>query len=141
MEFKISKYTPGSRPDVQLPSSQMFSFLGEEGIRKLVSDHYDLLSNSSIKDLFPQDDAGFERAKKNSSDFFIQVCGGPMYFTKHRGKPMLYKRHLPHKITAEAREVWLICYKNVLEKRDLPEDVLQSFWRYLDIFSIWMVNS
>lgn len=141
MEFIISKYTPGNRPDVQLPSSQMFNLLGEEGIRELVSDHYDLLSKSSIKDLFPQDEAGFERAKKHSSDFFVQVCGGPMYFTKHRGKPMLYKRHLPHKITAEAREVWLECYKDTLKKRDLPEDVLRSFWRYLNIFSIWMVNS
>ncbi|QGY43777.1 globin [Maribellus comscasis] len=141
MEFIISKYTPGNRPDVQLPSSKMFSMLGEEGIRELVFEHYDLLAKSSIKDLFPQDKAGLEKAKKNSSDFFIQVCGGPMYFTKHRGKPMLYKRHLPHKITAEAREVWLNCYKTALGKRNLPEDVLQSFWHYLDIFSIWMVNA
>ncbi len=141
MEFIISKYTPGNRPDVQLPSSQMYTILGEQGIRNLVHEHYDLLVKSSIKDLFPQDEAGLERAKKNSSDFFIQVCGGPMYFTKHRGKPMLYKRHLPHKITDEAREVWLKCYKIVLEKLDLPEDVLQSFWQYLNVFSIWMVNS
>ena len=141
MEFIISKYTPGNRPDVQLPSSQVFAVLGEEGIRKLVNDHYNLLAKSSVKDLFPQDEAGLERAIKNSSDFFIQICGGPMHFTKRRGKPMLYKRHLPHKITPEAREVWLECYKTALEKNTLPEDVLKSFWNYLDIFSIWMVNS
>ena len=141
MELIISKYTPGIRPDVQLPSPQMFTILGEEGIRELVYEHYDLLAKSSIAELFPQDEAGFERAKKNSSDFFIQVCGGPMYFTKNRGKPMLYKRHLPHKITPEAREVWLECYRTALLKRDLPDNVLLSFWRYLDIFSVWMVNS
>ena len=100
MEFTISEYIPGSRPDVKLPSTEMFSILGEEGIRKLVSDHYDILSQSSVKELFPQDETGLERAKKHSSDFFIQICGGPMYFSKNRGKPMLYKRHLPHKITA-----------------------------------------
>jgi hemoglobin len=141
MEFTISEYIPGSRPDVKLPSTEMFSILGEEGIRKLVSDHYDILSQSSVKELFPQDETGLERAKKHSSDFFIQICGGPMYFSKNRGKPMLYKRHLPHKITAEAREVWLNCYKSALEERDLPEEVLLSFWNYLDIFSIWLVNS
>ena len=141
MEFKISKYTPGTRPEVSLPSTQMFTLLGEEGIRKLVSDHYDLLKESEVKHLFPQDEEGLNKAKKHASDFFIQICGGPMYFSKNRGKPMLYKRHLPHKINAEAREEWLKCYKEALVKHDLPEDVLQSFWNYLDIFSIWMVNA
>jgi hemoglobin len=140
MEFVISEYSP-SRPDVKLPSTEFFKILGEDGIRKMVSDHYDLLVQSKVKELFPQDEAGLERAKKNSSDFFIQVCGGPMYFNKNRGKPMLFKRHLPHKITPEARIEWLNCYKNVLQKMDLPEEVAKSFWNYLDIFSIWMVNS
>lgn len=141
MEFTISKYIEGTRPDVTLPSTQMLTLLGEEGIRNMVSDHYDLLKVSSVKHLFPQDESGLKRAKEHSSDFFIQICGGPMYFSKHRGKPQLYKRHLPHKITPEAREEWLKCYKQVLGKLDLPEEVLQSFWKYLDVFSIWMVNS
>ncbi|MBN1985971.1 MAG: hypothetical protein JW761_06675 [Prolixibacteraceae bacterium] len=141
MEFTISKYTPGTRPEVQLPSTEMYKILGDDGIRKLVNDHYNLLSQSAVKDLFPQDEAGLERAKKHSSDFFIQICGGPMYFSKNRGKPMLFKRHLPHKITAEARQVWLECYKTALQKCDLPNEVLRSFWNYLDVFSIWMVNT
>ena len=141
MEFKISKYTPGTRPEVTLPSTKMYSLLGEEGIRQLVSDHYDLLIESEVKQLFPQDEEGLTRAKKHASDFFIQICGGPMYFSKNRGKPMLYKRHLPHKITGDAREEWLKCYKEALLKHDLPEDVMQSFWNYLDVFSIWMVNA
>jgi hemoglobin len=141
MEFTTSKYVPGMRPEVTLPSTQMFALLGEEGIRNLVSDHYDLLKESGVKHLFPQDELGLKRAKEHSSDFFIQICGGPMYFSKNRGKPQLYKRHLPHKITPEAREEWLECYKQVLTKTSLPEEVIQSFWNYLDIFSIWMVNS
>ncbi len=141
MEFKTSKYIPGARPDVSLPSTQMYSILGDEGIRQLVSDHYDLLKESEVKHLFPQDEEGLQKAKKHASDFFIQICGGPMYFSKNRGKPMLYKRHLPHKITSGAREEWLKCYKEALVKLDLPEDVMQSFWNYLDVFSIWMVNA
>ncbi len=141
MRFEITAYIPETRPDVKLPSVEMLKLLGEEGIRKMVSDHYELLRKSSVNDLFPQDEAGFDRAKKNTSDFFIQILGGPMYFNKNRGKPMLFKRHLPHKITPDAREEWLKCYQQVLKKMDLPEEVSKSFWNYLDIFSMWMVNS
>lgn len=140
MEFHITPYTPG-RPEVSLPSGEMLDLLKEEGIRKMVSDHYDLIRESTIRDLFPKNPIAFEKAKEHSADFFIQICGGPMYFNKNRGRPMLFKRHLPHKITADAREVWLDCYRKVLEKLKLPEEVVKSFWNYLDIFSIWMVNA
>lgn len=141
MEFTISNYIPGQRPEVTMPSTEIFSILKEEGMRKMVSDHYDLIKESSIKDLFPKNPIVLEKAKEHSADFFIQICGGPMYFNKNRGRPMLNKRHLPFKITAEAREIWLNCYKPVLEKLGLPEDVVKSFWNYLDVFSKWMVNS
>jgi len=55
--------------------------------------------------------------------------------------PQLNKRHLPFKITNEGRTVWLNCYKEVLQKLDLPEEVKLSFWNYLDVFSKWMINS
>lgn len=141
MEFTISNYIPGQRPQVTLPTSEMFLLLKEEGMRKMVSDHYDLLKESAIKDLFPKNPILLEKAKEHSADFFIQICSGPMYFNKNRGRPMLNKRHLPFKISAEAREEWLNCYKQVLEQLNLPENVLQSFWNYLDVFSVWMVNS
>lgn len=141
MELVISSYVWGEKPDVQLPSTQVFILLGEEGIRKLVSDHYDLLIESEIKDLFPKNPIALEKAKEHAADFFIQICGGPMYFTKHRGKPMLNRRHLPFSITAEGRLVWLSCYREVLQNVVLPEDVLLSLWNYLDVFSKWMVNS
>ena len=141
MELKISKYQPGNRPPITLPSEDIYKLLGEDGIRELISDHYDLLAESDVKDLFPADEAGLAKAKKHASDFFVQICGGPMYFNKNRGRPMMYKRHLPHKITPEAREVWLECYRGALEKRELPGSVMQSFWKYLDDFSQWMINS
>jgi hemoglobin len=64
-----------------------------------------------------------------------------MYFNKNRGRPMLNSRHLPFKITPTAREIWLQCYSEVLGKMNLPDEVLISFWNYLDTFSKWMVNS
>lgn len=141
MELLISKYLPGEKPDVTLPSIKMFEILGEEGIRSLVSNHYDLLAKSEIKDLFPKNPVALDKAKEHSADFFIQICGGPMYFNKNRGKPMLNRRHIPFKITAEGRIIWLECYKTALLNTNLPEEVLFSFWNYLDVFSKWMVNT
>lgn len=141
MEFTINQYEFGQRPAVTLPSPEFLKILTEQGIRQMVSDHYDLLAKSEIKHLFPRIDEQLEKAKQRSSDFFIQICGGHPYFNENRGKPMLAGRHAPFKITPEARMVWLKCYHQVLSKMEIPEDVLQSFWNYLNVFSFWMVNT
>ena len=126
---------------VALPDPAFLDHLGEAGVRNLVSDHYDALVNSPIKDLFPSDAKMLAMAKKHSADFFIQICGGPDYFTQSRGQPKMAKRHEPFKITPQARRVWLTCYHPLLLKLDLPSPVTQSFWDYLNIFSVWMINT
>ena len=141
MNFTINIYEFGQRPAVTLPSPQFIQLLTENGIRKMVSDHYDLLSQSEIKHLFPRIEEALDKAKQRSSDFFIQICGGHPYYNENRGKPMLARRHSPFTITAADRIVWLKCYVQVLSKLDLPEDVIQSFWNYLNVFSFWMVNT
>jgi hemoglobin len=141
MQFNISHAQFGTRPPVTLPNPEFLRILGEDGIRKLISDHYDLIKKSSIYEIFPQDDKEFEQAKINSSDFFIQICGGKKYFNENRGAPMMFVRHQPFKITPQARVVWLECYIEVLKKLDIDEKFLESYWNYLDIFSIWMINT
>ena len=141
MDFSINQYKFGQRPSVTLPSPDFLKLLTEEGIRKMVSDHYNLLFKSEINFLFPRTEEGLNKAKQNSADFFIQICGGHPYYQENRGKPMLAKRHAAGAISTEARIVWLQCYIQVLSKLDLPDDVLFSFWNYLNVFSIWMVNS
>ncbi len=141
MEYKITPAQVGTRPSVELPSPKVLEFLGEEGMRNLISQHYDLLKISKIKHLFPRTPEAFEKAKEHSADFFIQICGGRPYFNEKRGRPMMVARHAPFKITQEARKIWLESYAIVLEKLDMPEELKQSFWNYLDIFSIWMMNS
>lgn len=141
MQFNITQAQFGTRPPVVKPDPKVLEFLGEDGMRKLISDHYDLLKESNIKGLFPPTPEGFEQAKKNSADFFIQICGGPDYFNQNRGAPMMVGRHQPFKITPEARKIWLESYIIVLSKLDMPDDLKLSFWNYVDIFSVWMVNS
>ncbi len=140
MDFLISPYEFGQRPPVTVPSPEFLRLLTEEGIRKLVSDHYDLLSKSKVSHLFPRIDEALDKAKQRSSDFFIQICGGDPYYDKSRGKPMLAARHAPFAINQQARMVWLECYIGVLSKLELPDEVLESFWNYLNTFSFWMVN-
>lgn len=141
MQFTITQAQIGERPPVVKPVPEVLKFLGEEKMRKIISDHYDLLRVSNIKGLFPSTDEGFEMAKKHSADFFIQICGGPDYFNQSRGAPMMAGRHAAFKITSEARMIWLESYIKVLEPIEMPDDLKQSFWNYLDIFSIWMVNT
>ncbi|MFV0562472.1 globin [Malaciobacter mytili] len=141
MQFTITPAQVGTRPPVLLPTPQFLELLKEEGIRKLVSDHYDLLRQSNIKGLFPPTDEGFALAKEHSADFFIQICGGPKYFNEKRGAPMMAARHSPFKINQEARRIWLESYAMVLAPLQIPEEVKKSFWNYIDIFSIWMMNS
>jgi len=131
----------GGRPQVTRPDVKLLACIGEEGIRKLVSDHYDILRKSEISDMFPRWDKEFEAAKLRSSDFFIQALGGPDYFNQNQGSPMLVSRHAKFTITPEARVFWLDAYREILPKLDVPEELLVSFWNYLNIFSIWMVNS
>jgi hemoglobin len=141
VNFSINQYEFGQRPAVSLPSPEFLNLLTEKGIRQLVSDHYDLLSKSEVKQLFPRIEEQLDKAKQRSSDFFIQISGGHPYYNENRGKPVLARRHSPFSITPSARIVWLKCYCQVLSKLDLPDEIIQSFWNYLNVFSFWMVNT
>lgn len=141
MDFSITTYEYGARPGVTLPPPEFLKKMTEQGIRKMVSDHYDLLSKSEVKHLFPRIEEALEKAKQRSADFFVQVCGGHPYFNENRGKPMMASRHAQFKINAEARIVWLNCYRQVLTDLDISDELKQSFWNYLNVFSTWMVNT
>ena len=144
MNLEISYAAFGVRPPVQKPIPEFLLEVGEDGLRELISKHYDAIKKSEIYHLFPQDDAEFEQAKVNSADFFIQICGGPAYFNANRGAPRMVGRHAPFAIDAKAREVWLSLYKPLLvelQKNGVTETSLLSFWGYLNIFSLWMINT
>lgn len=141
MQYNITQAQLGTRPGVQIPDSRIYECLGEEGMRKMVSDHYDIMAKSSIKNLFPPTEELLQVAKTHSANFLIQISGGPKFYEVTRGAPMMAARHSPFKITQEARKVWLESYIEVLKKLDMSDELKQSYWNYLDIFSIWMMNT
>ena len=134
----------GQRPPVTKPNPEFLQELGEEGFRTLVSDHYELLKESDIANLFPvEDETEFANAKKHAADFMIQICGGPSYFNQSRGAPRMVGRHEPFAITEGARQRWLECYTMLLPGLSdrVSDENIQSFWNYLNVFSQWMVNT
>jgi hemoglobin len=145
MELKISHGVMGVRPPVTKPHPGLLHQIGEERFRKLVDDHYELIRDSDIAFLFPvNDEEDFAQAKKNAADFFIQICGGPDYFNQSRGEPRMVGRHAPFRIDQHARDRWLELYAQLLpelEKEGVNPEYIQSFWDYIDLFSIWMINT
>lgn len=141
MELTITPYKAGERKDPFLPDNGIYEALGEDGIRKMISEFYDLLIQSEIKDMFHEDKEAFELSKQYAADFIIQRFGGPAYYRQRRGAPKLMNRHAPFKITPEARIVWLECYREAILNQPVSKKIMLDYWQYIDEFSIWMVNS
>jgi len=145
MNLTITPAILGDKPPVTKAYPEFLQQIGEARFRQMVDAHYELLKESSIKALFPTEDpAEFAAAKKHAADFMIQICGGPAYFNASRGAPMMGRRHAPFSITAEARIVWLELYAIVLSKLvedGVSEANIESFWRYLEVFSKHMINT
>lgn len=147
VDYTIMQGQFGVRPPVTKHSHTFLELVGEENIRQMVSDHYDTLVTTDIKELFPAEGQELADAKKHSADFIMQISGGPAYFTQSRGAPQMVGRHNPFRIDAHARNVWMESYINVLKDlkakdgQEIPDNIKQEFFNYLNGFSLWMVNT
>lgn len=145
MKLSITNGEIGVRPPVTKPHPGFLDQVGEERFKKLVYDHYVFIETSDISFLFPvHDEDDFEEAKKHAFDFLIQECGGPDYFKQNRGDSQMVGRHAPFRIDEEGRKTWLGLYIPLLEalvEEGVSEEYIESFWEYLDIFSMWLVNT
>jgi hemoglobin len=143
MNYTILPYNANYIPPVQKPNRGFLDEVGEEGIRQLLDRLYMQLDVSPIRSIFPPlDTEGMRDAGQVSADFFIQICGGPSYFNQKHGAPQMRGRHAPFAITPEARLHWLICFESALKPLEdsVSKENLQSFWNYINIFSIMMIN-
>lgn len=145
MDLQITDGEIGVRPPVAKPHPGFLHEIGEERFKKLVYDHYESIKTSDIAFLFPIfDDEDFEDAKEHAFAFLVQISGGPDYFTQTRGEPQMVGRHAPFRIDEHARKSWLSLYKPLLEALEdegVTPEYIESFWNYLDIFSMWLVNT
>lgn len=133
---------PGGPPrDIAL-DPLIYASMGESSVFKMLEDFYLELEKSSIRHLFPED---MVEASKRSAAFFVGILGGPPLFEQLYGPPMMRKRHMAFAIDEEARQVWLGCFRTVLEnagvKYRFPPEHMDDFLKFLDKFSAWMVNT
>ncbi|MFT7860838.1 MAG: globin [Sulfurimonas sp.] len=145
MKLKVTDGEIGVRPPVAKPHPGFLDEVGEERFKKLVYDHYEAIKTSDIAFLFPIfDDEDFEDAKEHAFSFLIEISGGPDYFTQTRGEHQMVGRHAPFRIDEHARVSWLSLYIPLLEElvdEGITPEYIESFWNYLDIFSMWLVNT
>ncbi|WP_418640671.1 globin [Sulfurimonas sp. ST-27] len=145
MKLEITAGKIDVRPPVAKPHPGFFNEVGEERFRKLVFEHYESIKSSDIAFLFPVfDDDDFAEAQKHAADFLIEISGGPDYFTQSRGEHQMVGRHAPFRIDENARRVWLKLYiplLNALAEEGISPRYIESFWNYLDLFSMWVVNT
>lgn len=133
---------PEGPPENILPSPEIYAKMGENAIYQMLEDFYLELGKSSIHHLFPKD---IKEASKKSAAFFVFILGGPPLYQQQFGPPRMRQRHLPFAIDETARQTWLECFKITLQNADkkyhFPMEHMQGFWRYLEQFSGWMVNT
>lgn len=136
-------YIPPEGPPQGInPSPEIYAHMGEDAIYQMLEDFYAELEKSSIRHLFPPD---MKEASKRSAAFFVFILGGPPLYQQLYGPPRMRQRHMPFAIDEQARQVWLDCFKTTLIKAELkyhfPLEHMDNFWRFLDRFSAWMVNT
>lgn len=145
LNFSIHPYQEGVNPPVVKPNPEFLTDIGEEGMRALLDRFYMDLFQSPIKELFPKEIDTMKDAGQISADFFIQICGGTPYFNQNRGAPQMGRRHAPFAITPDARLHWLVCFEEalqpIIDDKQSSEENIQSFWNYINVFSIWMINA
>jgi hemoglobin len=137
-------YVPAMRPGDVPPAPRIFDAMGEDNVRRMLRDVYDLFARSEIAGMFPATPDALRAASEKSALFFIGLFGGPPLYQTLIGNPMMRARHMPFEITPAARLVWLGCFETVLACADdyaIPPAALPQLRAFLRGFSMWMVNT
>lgn len=94
--------------------------------------------NEIISPLFKGD---FYSIRKKQYLFLTQFLGGPGLYTEEHGHPKMRARHMPHKITNEAKEQWLLCMKKAIDKLDIEDGFKDTLYNCFPAVAQHMVNS
>ena len=147
MSLEITPVVKGEAVAFKNPAIEFYEAVGgKEGMEKLMYSFYDKIYESDIAHFFPQDEDEFEQVKIKNSKFFIQICGGPkVYEDEAKGMELneyMVRLHDDFSINEKARIEWLGTMREALnELEGVDEELIESFWDYLDSFSKLTVNS
>jgi len=144
--YEVSKVIKGEEVAFKNPSAKFYEAIGgEEGMKALMYDFYDIIYDSDIAHFFPQDEEEFEAVKVKNTKFFIQLCGGPkVYESETKGADLneyMIRIHDDFSIYEKSRYEWLGCMEEALRKVKLDQEIKDDFWAYLESFSKLTVNT
>lgn len=110
---------------------------GAEGVRRLVTRFYDLMSElpeaAHVLRMHPPELTG---SREKLFDFLSGWLGGPQLFMEKRGHPRLRMRHMPFAIDDGARDAWMACMRRAIDEciddADLRVTLKSAFQRMAD---------
>lgn len=112
---------------------------GEEAFVRLTRRFYEGVAEDPVlRPMYPEEDLG--PAEERLRLFLIQYWGGPRTYNEMRGHPRLRMRHVPFRIGATERDLWLKHMRDAVDSLDLPEELERPLWEYMVMAAHSMVN-
>ncbi len=143
VNYTITKGVMGERPEVTNPDPAFLKEIGKDGFLAMIDHFYEMVTSGDIAYFFPQDEEEIEFIKKRNGAYFMQLCGGPdTYISKFGGTFDQVKVHEEFSISEKARVEWLGTWEEALKPFEgkVSDEAIQSYWNWLDKFSIHMIN-
>ncbi|WP_173401122.1 globin [Arthrobacter sp. Br18] len=149
LELRTGRARPPLPADRLLAAGQQFvqpeynlyeSVGGHDTFVKLVDVFYEgVAQDELLRPMYPEEDLG--PAKERLLLFLEQYWGGPKTYGETRGHPRLRMRHMPFRVTPEARDSWLRHMRAAVDSLDLAPLHEATLWDYLDRAAQSMVNA
>lgn len=116
----------------------LYSKIGPERLRLIVDTFYEhVFNNEVIGDLFETDKS---LIRDKQYQFLTQFLGGPSLYSDSYGHPKMRMRHLPHKITEEAKEEWLRLMRLAIFETIEDEVLAETLYSCFPKVAAHMVN-
>lgn len=112
---------------------------GEETFVRLVRRFYEeVAEDPELRPMYPEEDLG--PAEERLRLFLIQYWGGPRTYNERRGHPRLRMRHVPFRIGALERDLWLKHMRVAMDSLELHEALDRQMWEYMVMAAHSLVN-
>jgi hemoglobin len=113
---------------------------GRPTFERLVRRFYEgVRTDEVLWPMYPE--ADLEGAIQRLTGFLEQYWGGPTTYSQERGHPRLRMRHMPFRVTPEARDHWLQHMRVAVDELELAPLDDAMLWGYLDRAAQAMVNT
>lgn len=122
-----------------MEEQEVYSAIGEEGFRRLVSAFYRQVPADDILGPMYQG-RDLSAAEERLRGFLIFRFGGPEHYIEQRGHPRLRMRHAPFEINQAARDRWLQIMMSALDSSGIPPEPREVLRNFFDSTASFLIN-